>query len=293
MSKPNSSLKNNPEIPKVILLTAGFLEKISSHLAVLFAAKLFTTPIKHKMPRREFEMDKKSKQSLLKVPKIDKEIVIYEVGNSPKKILLVHGWSGRGTQLFKIAETLVNEGFSVVSFDAPAHGKSAGKTSIMLEFIASIKEVDAKFGPFDAAIGHSLGGMALFNAVKDGFQIKKLVTIGSGDIVKDIIDEFISKIKLKAATGLLLSQHFEKKYGKTMDSFSAYLSAKEINFPVLVIHDENDDDVPITAAIHIHKQLKNGTLFTTKKLGHRKILGDEKVIAKSIEFIKNTNTITS
>jgi pimeloyl-ACP methyl ester carboxylesterase len=287
MSKPKPAYRNTQEVPKSILLTASFLEKISKRYAVLFAAKLFTTPIKHKMPRREFDMDQKSKQSILKIPKIDKEVVVYEMGTAPKKVLLVHGWSGRGTQLFKIAETLVENGFSVVSFDAPAHGKSSGNSSIMLEFIEAIKEIDLKFGPFEAAVGHSLGGMALFNAIKDGFKINHLVTVGSGDVVKDIIDEFIAKIHLKQSTGLLLSTHFEKKYGKTMNSYSAYLSAKEVAIPVLVIHDENDEDVPVSAAFHIHEQLKNGSLMVTKKLGHRKILGDEKVIAKTIDFIKN------
>lgn len=287
MAKVKSPSKSTPEVPKYIIYAAGFLEKISSRAAVLFAAKLFTTPIKHKMPRREFEMDKNSKQSVLNIPSIGKEIVVYELGNSAKKVLLVHGWSGRGTQLFKIAESLVDHGYSVVSFDAPSHGKSPGNSSIMLEFIESVKEIDAKFGPFEAAIGHSLGGMALFNALKDGFQIKKLVTIGSGDVVKDIIDEFIAKIKLKKSTGLLLSKHFENKYNQTMDSFSAYLSAMKVAIPVLVVHDEEDLDVPVSAAIHIHKYLKDGTLMITKKLGHRKILGDDKVIAKTIDFIKN------
>ncbi len=287
MSKSKTVAQTGQKVPKAILLTAGILEKVSTSLTVLFAAKLFTTPIKHKMPRREFEMDKNSSQSLLKIPEIDKEIVVYEMGTSPKKVLLVHGWSGRGTQLFKIAETLIENGYSIVSFDAPSHGKSAGKTSIMVEFIASIKEIDLKYGPFDAAVGHSLGGMALFNAVKDGFKINKLVTVGSGDVVKDIIDEFISKLKLKKPIGLLLSQHFEKKYHKTMDSFSAYLSAMEVQIPVLVVHDEYDEDVPVSAAIHIHKNLQNGSLLITKKLGHRKILGDQKVLAKITDFIKN------
>lgn len=287
MPKSKSTLNNSQKVPKFIIYTAGLLEKLSLRMTVLFAAKLFTTPIKHKMPRREFAMNKNSLQSVLNVPEIKKDIVVYELGTAAKKVLLVHGWSGRGTQLFKIAETAVAHGFSTVSFDAPAHGKSAGNSSIMLEFIESIKEIDKKFGPFEAAIGHSLGGMALFNAVKDGLKIKRLVTIGSGDVVKDIIDEFISKIKLKASTGLLLSQHFEKKYGKTMNSFSAYLSAQEVSIPVLVIHDENDDDVPLSASVHIHSHLKNGSLYITKKLGHRKILGDDKVIAKTIDFIKN------
>jgi alpha-beta hydrolase superfamily lysophospholipase len=53
-----------------------------------------------------------------------------------KKILLVHGWSGRGTQLFKIADELLKQGYSTISFDAPAHGKSPGKT-IMVDFITT------------------------------------------------------------------------------------------------------------------------------------------------------------
>ncbi len=287
MTKSKSGAKNQQEVPVIIVQTANVLQKISSRLTVIFAAKLFTTPIKHKMPKREFSMDKNSKQSILNIPEIKKEVVIYELGNAPKKILLVHGWSGRGTQMFKIAETLVEKGFATISFDAPAHGKAKGNTSIMLEFIASIKEIDKQFGPFEAAIGHSLGGMALFNSVKDGVEFKKLITIGSGDVIKDIIDEFVSKLKLKNTMGLLLSAHFEKKYGKTMDSYSAYLSAKQITIPVLVVHDENDEDVPLHASIHIHEQLQNGSLFITKKLGHRKILGDEKVIEKTIAFIKN------
>ncbi|MDD3004623.1 alpha/beta hydrolase [Flavobacterium sp.] len=287
MSKSKLKSKKSQEIPKAVLYTAQFLDTISTRLAVVFAAKLFTTPIKHKMPKREFEMNKKTIQTPFHVPEINKDIVVYEWGNHTPKVLLVHGWSGRGTQLYKIAEALVNNGYSVVSFDAPGHGKSAGNSSIMLEFIASIKAIDQKFGPFEAAVGHSLGGMALFNAVKDGFKIKNLVTIGSGDVVKDIIHEFVSKLKIKKKAIELLSQHFEKKYKVPMNSFSAYLSAEKMNIPVLVIHDEDDDDVPVSAGIHIHKHLKNGSLMITQKLGHRKILGDEKVIQRTIEFIQN------
>ena len=81
--------------------------------------------------------------------------------------------------------------------------------------------------------------------------------------------------------------YFENKFGETMESFSAYLSAKEIEIPVLVIHDNDDEDIPLKAGIHIHKFLKNGHLMITKGLGHRKILGDEKVIESAVAFVKN------
>ena len=43
-------------------------------------------------------------------------------------------------------------------------------------------------------IGHSLGGMSVLNAIKQNLQVKKAVIIGSGDIIQDIIDQFIDII---------------------------------------------------------------------------------------------------
>ena len=213
--------------------------------------------------------------------------MVYHFGDSPKKILLVHGWSGRGTQLVRFADELIKEGYSTISFDAPAHGKSSGTTTIMIEFIESILQIDKQFGPFDAAIGHSLGGMALMNAIKQGLKINRLVSIGSGDVVKDIMDEFIQRLHLQPKISDLLRLHFEKKYRVTMDSLSAFKAAEKIDITVLIIHDQNDDEVPVECAIHIHQHLKKGQLLITKHQGHRKILGNNAVIKNAINFIKN------
>ena len=280
--KPNQTLK----IPRIILVVGKFLSFISTKLVVLYAARLFTTPIKYKIPKRELEMDAKSRQETIAIPNIERNIVLYHFGESPRKVLLVHGWSGRGTQLVKFAEELVKLGYSTISFDAPAHGKSSGSRTLMPEFIESILEIDRELGPFEAAIGHSLGGMSLLNATKKGFEVQRLVTIGSADIVKDIIDDFIKRLELKPEIGDLLRLHFEETASGTMDSYSSYHAATGIEFPVLIVHDQDDDEVPASCALHIHKNLKHGTLLLTKNLGHRKILGNEKVIEKVLNFIQ-------
>ena len=287
MTKKTSIHTQSLEIPKIILLTSKLISFISPKLITLFAAKLFVTPIKHKIPKRELEMDRNSLQKLIKVPAIDKEVVVYEYGKSEKKILLVHGWSGRGTQLFKIADELLKSGYSTISFDAPAHGKSPGKDTIMVDFIATILELEKQFGPFEAAIGHSLGGMSVLNAIKKGLKVNHAVVIGSGDIVEDIMDDFVAKLELKPNISTLLRLHFEKKYGEKMNSYSSFLAAKETTIPVLVIHDNDDPEVPVKAGIHIHKHLKNGELLLTNGLGHRKILGNSKVIERTVQFIQN------
>ena len=285
MSKNKSKNNGNIEIPKLLLIIAKFLSVISSKLTVLFAAKLFTTPIKYRIPKRELEMFTKSQHELLYIPSIRRKVMMYRYGTSPKKILLVHGWSGRGTQLFKIADELLKSGYSTISFDAPAHGKSPGRNTLMTEFIETILELEQQLGPFELAIGHSLGGMSLLNSLKRGLQINRLILIGSGDIVKDIIDDFVKKLNLEPEISDLLQYHFENKSGLIMDDFSAYKASKDITIPVLVIHDENDSEVPVKCAIHIHKHLINGELLLTKNLGHRKILGDKKVVEKIIQFI--------
>lgn len=280
---PNQSL----QIPKAITRTAKFLQAISPKLATLFAAKLFTTPLKYKIPKREFHMEENSRQTKLFIPKINKEIVVYHYGESEHKVLLVHGWSGRGTQLFKIADGLLSKGFSTLSFDAPAHGKSGSKTTLMPEFIASILEIEKQFGPFEFAIGHSLGGMSILNAIKQGLKIKKAVIIGSGDIIQDILDDFVLKLELNPKVALMMKNHFEKKFGEPMENYAASFAARSVEIPVLIIHDENDEEIPIQAARNIHRNLKFGQIFITEKLGHRKILGDKKVIEKILDFISH------
>ena len=286
MSKNKEIKVQTLKIPKIILITAKFLEVISPKLAIKFAAKLFTTPIKHKIPKREFQMDDESIQEQILIPSLNKKIVVYKYGQGDKRILLIHGWSGRGTQLYKIANELVNLEYQTISFDAPAHGKSSGNNTIMTEFISSIIELEKQFGSFEFAIGHSLGGMALLNAIKTNIKVKKAIIIGSGDIIQDIIDDFFSKLKLNPQNGIKLKEYFEDKFKIEMDYYSASRAAKEITIPILVIHDENDDEVNIKAAHNIHYHLKNSELMITNKLGHRKILGNTEVINRIIEFIK-------
>ena len=155
----------------------------------------------------------------------------------------------------------------------------------MTDFIATILEFDKQYGPFEAAVGHSLGGMSILNAIKQGLKLKNAAIIGSGDIVQDIIDDFVAKLELKpdVATGLRL--HFEKKYGEKMNAYSAYKAAMDIEIPILVVHDKDDPEVSVKAGIHIHEHLQNGTLMLTEGLGHRKILGNHDVVANVVHFI--------
>ena len=281
----NTAHRQTLKISKPFIITAKILQATSPKLAARFAMKVFTTPVKFKLPRREEEMDRKSRQELILIPSLKKSVNVYHLGDSPKKVLLVHGWSGRGTQLVSIADKLVKCGCGIISFDAPAHGKSTGKASDMTEFITAILQLELQYGPFEFAIGHSLGAMAVLNAIKQGLKVKRAVIIGSGDVIRDIMMDFTHKLGMNIAIGELMIKMFEKKFGETINNYSAYIAAQAVHIPVLVFHDENDTDVPVSAAHHIYKHLKDAQLVITHGLGHRKILGDKAVIKQIIDFL--------
>lgn len=272
-------------VPNYILQLSKILTKISPFLASRFAARLFLTPFRYKLPDREKEMDQNSKQTLIQVPSINREIVVYEYGNSDKKILLVHGWSGRGTQLSKIADHLIKSGYSVVSFDAPAHGKAPGKISMMPFFIKSIHLLNKEFGPFEALIGHSLGGMSCLRAIHEGLTTKKLVIIGTANSVTRISRDFANNMNMNQKVATLMKAYLDKKFGQDMEEYSGAVSAIGIQLPVLIIHDRDDVDVPVSDAYELDQNLENSELFITKGLGHRKILGNREVINKISTFI--------
>lgn len=272
-------------IPIPVRCFAKTLELISSRLASFFGIRLFITPVNFPIPKREQYMLKSAQKKRLHIPEIKKEIEILSYGYSKKKVLLVHGWSGRSTQLFAFADKLLENGYMVISFDGPAHGKSTGRTTMMTEFLKTIEKINTSFGPFEAAIGHSFGATSLYNAAATFLDIKTFIAIGSGDRISDIISNFAKNLYLKEKSAKKIQLGLEKKWMIHIDDFSSSSVAKKIKIPVLVVHDIIDGDVPVSCAYRIRQNLEKGSLFITNGLGHTKILRNNEVINKSIKFI--------
>jgi pimeloyl-ACP methyl ester carboxylesterase len=286
-SSKNKILLPSLNVPKPVKLFVKIICFFSDRLALFIASKLFTTPIAFITPKRELGMEESSQKKTLSVPSIKKDIHILSYGFSNKKVLLAHGWAGRSTQLFVIANKLLEKGYMVISFDGPAHGKSTGKTTNLVEYIATIREINKEFGPFEAGVGHSFGCMALMNVQSENRVFKKLVTVGSGDNVSDILINFSKNIGLNNKFGYKLINYFEKKWNLNIDDLATHNAAKDVKIPVLVVHDAIDGDVNVSCAVNIRQNLKKGKLFITNGLGHTKILRDKKVINTIVDFIKH------
>lgn len=273
-------LKNISQFGKV-------LQFFSPFLVTKFCARIFSTPLNFKTPERELMFRKSAKNELVLIPKLDQKVMVYSYGYSPKKVMIVHGWAGRGTQLYELSDKILENKMMVISFDCPAHGLSEGKTTNMLEFLATIQEIDKKFGPFDVVIGHSFGAMTLLNAVaRNHVRAQKLVILGADNSITEVLKSFVSSLALHPKIASNLKTHFEKKLQDKFDHYTSCEAAKKVIIPTLVIHDTQDKYVPVSSAIEIRQNLKHGELLITNGLGHHKIFKDKSIIERIINFIK-------
>lgn len=261
------------------------LKKVSTRLATKFALYLFFKPLPFPRPEREKAMVRNSKVKDL-FTKRQSPFRTYRTGQGPKRILMVHGWSGRGTQFFKIAAALEQE-FEIVAIDAPGHGPFQGKRTHMLEFVDAVEATIAHYGTFEFALGHSLGGMALFNALKEGHSFEKMAIMGSPSGIAAVVHDFCEKVKAGEKVAHSIIAYIEKRYQMKVADASTVPLAQKFNPPGMIFHDEQDQDVPIRHAIEVDKAWKAAPLIRTQGLGHRKILMDETVIEQLYDFFKN------
>lgn len=282
----NNKKELNPAInvPKWLRSLFAFLEFISPILTSRIATLFFFTPIRFNTPKLEFEISNKSLSKTIKFK--NNRIKIYEWGNSKKAVLLVHGWSGRATQVAHLNEPLIEAGYKVYSFDAPAHGNSNGRHTHMLEFADLIFEIKKIHPEIESVIGHSIGGAACIYALTQGLNAKKCIIIGSPVSTHWVLNSFCKQINVSIKVENLMKNHLEYKFQKQFDDISIDSMVKKINTKGMIIHCENDLDAPVKHAKYIHKNWKNSTLVLTQNLGHRKILKNKEVSESIIDFLK-------
>ena len=272
-------------IPSWMRFGVWFSQQLSTSLATRVALYLFFRPQRFKRPFREQEMHEQSLKTNCYIPKIDKEIQVFRLAGKGRKVLLLHGWSGRGTQLFAFADELRKSNAEVVTFDMPAHGQSLGNKTNIVELIACIKEVNEKYGPFDHAIAHSMGSIALLRALRDGILMKSVVIIGSGDKIRNVFYGFSEQLQFSDKITERMIQTVEKKFDINLESYSSSMSLEHLEVPLFIVHDKDDKETPFIYSKDLHEVANNSELLLTTGLGHHRILRDSKTVQRIVQFI--------
>ncbi|MCB0280628.1 MAG: alpha/beta hydrolase, partial [Calditrichaeota bacterium] len=285
---------NRPEkISFVFQVIRTFIKVISVILppiGVAIAYRLFFKCRSFARPAHEWKEFKSATKQRIKL--VGQEIQLYEWGQGDKKILFHHGWQGRGSSAAAFVQPLLDKGYKVVAFDGPAHGESTGKKSNLPEFAEVLNEIVKRYDGFEAIIAHSFGGMVTSYALQRyKLDVKRLVFISSPFTMSFIISSFSAIINTTQYVGKRILEKIEKQFNITVEDISGEYLAPKQDLPLLLIHDEDDNEVPISEAIYQNKLWNGSLLIKTSELGHRKILRDDDVIIAVIEFIRQKQEV--
>jgi pimeloyl-ACP methyl ester carboxylesterase len=273
-----------PPLLKVVRWIFPKLEVIAPFLAHRYFIKIFFTPLKYQVPEKEKEMQ--AKADLFIVSAGGRKIQCYSWGKGPV-ILLLHGWAGRATQFRKFIEVLKDAGYRVVGFDGPAHGKSEGKKTSIIEFEETLRRIYEETGVPEAIIAHSFGGSAVLYSAMKGLSVKKLINIASPTIGDEIINTYLRAVNGSSKTGDFFKAWMKTTHGKSFDEFTSlhFVQHMKQEIDLLLVHDENDKEVSLQHALELKKVYPGAELLITKGLGHTRILKDENVIRNCVTFI--------
>lgn len=274
----------NRVLPILYGLYFNLLAVFSRKKAAERAFTLFCTPRKGKVLPVQESFLEEAKHRKISVGGM--ELQTYNWHGEKQTVLLLHGWESNTFRWRNLIGYLRKEGFNIIAFDAPAHGKSTGEILNVPLYAECVENIKKEFSP-NYIVGHSVGGMtAVYNQyLYSANGVEKIVTIGSPSELPEIMAHYQSLLKFNNRVLKALDGYFDRHFGFGIKDFSTSRFAKEINVKGLLVHDILDKVAPVEASERVHANWKGSRLIKTSGLGHS--LHQEEVNLQIVDFLKS------
>ncbi|MCF8237660.1 MAG: alpha/beta hydrolase [Saprospiraceae bacterium] len=246
-----------------------WLSWISPRLASKLVLFFFTFPGRKARHYRQDHLFSAARRSWVMMN--GKRLRVYQWGEGQRRILLLHGWQSRGTALRYLVPSFVERGLTVIAMDAPGHGESSGWRTTLVSYAKAIRAVDDMHGPFEGAITHSFGGRALAFALAFEdypWQIKQIVMLAAPNAYEEIIDTFMVQLGLPEKLKPAVLHRMAQMLGRSVTESEIFSMGELVKARILLLHDEQDQIVPMWEAERIASRLPGVRLMKTRGYGH-------------------------
>jgi predicted alpha/beta hydrolase family esterase len=204
-------------------------------------------------------------------------------------VVLIHGWESRGTALKGFVPPLLEQGFQVATFDAPAHGDSEGNAANMPIYAKAIGLFFDKIGIPHAAIAHSFGGNSLMfylSHLNKNTAIEKVILVAAPSNIYRVLDDASNFMHLADAAKAKFFAIIEGYINMPLEQCHVANFCKDINIgQLMLVHDEMDKIVPFEDSVAYHNAVPNSILVNAKDLGHFKLMKKKEIKEKIVTFI--------
>lgn len=248
-----------------------------------------------KNPITSFDIKALSSVKKFEVDSSGKIIQCYEWGEG-RTVLLAHGWGSRASHMAPLARQLSEAGFRVVAFDAPGHSSidefRETQYSSMFEFCTTISAVGKSISPVYALVGYSLGaasaavvaaGQKKFNDKK--VEAEKLILISAPQSIATMIKSFCRNNNLEIQDEQKLKNELQHEFDFSIEEYLTTEAVKIFNKEILLIHDNDDEEVPINDAKEIAASSAKIKTFYSNGYGHYKVLMNRNMFSEVKKFL--------
>lgn len=281
---PASKKSTTVRIPWAAPLRAAFrvLGAAAPRLAARLAGRLFSTPPRHRTS--EVEQRALAGATEGRVESGGASVATWSWGQGPA-VLLVHGWGSRGARLHSFVEPLVAAGYSVIAFDAPGHGASAGATSSLPQFAQAIGDIARSAGGIQAVVAHSMGSPSVALAISRGLAVERAVFLAPAAHPGAFTARFAEMLAIPPHVIDAMKRRFEKRFDLIWEELDLPRLAPSMRAPLLVFHDTQDQEIPWSNGDAVARAWPGARLVTTQGLGHTRIVHDPEVVAEAVAFL--------
>ena len=211
--------------------------------------------------------------------------------------VIVHGWGGDAGRMAPLAAHVAARGVAVLLVDLPGHGRTGPASrydaALMVEDLRAVRdwiaERDALRGFPVALAGYSFGGVGSFVAASRDPRWGALVVLAAPVGPMEAARLYLEGKRLpwRWLSGMV-RRSFVRAVGVDPETFDGERNLAAIRVPVLIVHGERDEIVPVEHAERLHAAVPAGlgTLMRVRQAGHGAILVDEEVGVGVGEFLR-------
>lgn len=205
-------------------------------------------------------------------------IPVYSWGQGPV-ILGVHGWAGAGIQFGAWVNPLVEAGYRVVLFDAPAHGRAQGESTNLFEMAEVATKVAASVGRVHGVLAHSIGCIAIARAIADGLQPNYLVMLAPPASLTAVMNNLGRQLGLSREVLAVHLQLMEERFGKSVwEQLDLELLSRALTQRGLMVIDDDDTSISPEESERVFNNWENANVLRTRGLGHHRLLWSPMVV---------------
>lgn len=260
------------------------VDRLSPRLGARVAARVFLTPRRARLPERERLWLKHARPETFAVGGF--QLSGHRWRGSGETVLLVHGWEGRGSQLGGLAVALAEQGLQPITIDLPAHGSSMGAQTNLVEISQAIAAMVRHLGGVKGIVAHSFGAAGTTVALRESLPVERLVYLAPAEDFEHFPRVFSHGLGLSGHLSERMRHAIERRIGITMAELRGQILAPRMRAPLLIVHDEDDADVPWRDGRTYAEAWPDSKLMTTRGFGHRRILREHEVLTAVATFLK-------